>query len=590
MADQQSWRARHRAFMHRAHARWAARTRPATGFVSQPEPRSIGHFARGRQLLAGNFLFAGVLTTAPGGSIWSAQGDRAMVDQELHSFAWLDDLAAVGDTRARHAAQAWVAEWIDAFGGGSGPGWTPDLTGRRLIRWISHGVFLLRGQDKDAQTRLFRSLGQQTLFLSRRWRSTRPGLARFEALAGMIYAGLSLEGMERLTAPAIAALASDCASQIRPDGRIATRNPQELLDILTLLLWAQSAIEGGNQPVSGAITDAIARIGPTLRALRHADGGLARFHGGGRGSDGRLDHALSLIDGKRVTGDAECMGYARISAGRTTLIADAARPPKGAASVNAHASTLAFEMTSGRRPLIVNCGSGVSFGAEWRRAGRATPSHSTLGIGGYSSSRLGPAITTSGVAQEMLVDLPDVVNCIVTHLDDGHRAELSHDGFRITHGLTHARTLEMTTDGRGLAGEDLLTTLDAMDKQRFDRALDATQMQGIPYAIRFHLHPDVDATVDLGGAAVSMALKSGEIWVLRHDGHAELQLEPSVYLETGRLKPRTAQQVVLSGVAMAYATRIRWSLAKAQDTPDVVRDLAPQRGTDDYDNEFGDDT
>ncbi|MFZ3581239.1 heparinase II/III family protein [Loktanella sp. DJP18] len=575
--------------MHRAHARWAARARPATGFVSQPEPRSIGHFARGRQLLAGNFLFAGVLTTAPGRSIWQAMGDRAMVDQELHGFGWLDDLAAVGDARARQAAQAWVGEWIDTFGDGSGPGWTPDLAGRRLIRWISHGVFLLRGQDRDGQARIFRSLGQQTLFLSRRWRSTRPGLARFEALAGMIYAGLSLEGMERLTAPAIKALAADCATHVRPDGGIDTRNPEELLDILTLLHWAQSAIADSGQTVPAAISDAIGRIGPTLRALRHADGGLARFHGGGRGMDGRLDHALAQTAGPRQTGDAQCMGFARISAGRTTLIADGARPPEGAASINAHASTLAFELTSGRRPLIVNCGSGVSFGADWRRAGRATPSHSTLGIGGYSSSRLGAAISTNGIAQEMLVDLPDVVNCIVTHLDDGRRAELSHDGFRITHGLTHARTLEMTTDGRGLSGEDLLTTLDVPDKQRFDRALDATQMQGIPFAIRFHLHPDVDATVDLGGAAVSMALKSGEIWVLRHDGHAELRLEPSVYLESGRLKPRAARQVVLSGVAMAYATRIRWSLAKAQDTPDVVRDLAPQRAEDD-DNDSGDDT
>ncbi len=575
--------------MHRVHARWAARARPATGFVSQPEPRSIGLFARGRQLLAGNFLFAGVLTTAPGGSIWQAEGDRAMVDQELHSFGWLDDLAAVGDARARHAAQAWVGEWIDAFGDGTGPGWTPDLTGRRLIRWISHGVFLLRGQDKAAQDRLFRSLGQQTLFLSRRWRATRPGIARFEALAGMVYAGLSLEGMEGLTAPAIAALAADCASQINPDGGIATRNPEELLDILTLLHWAHSAIADSDLSVPQAITDAIARIGPTLRALRHADGGLARFHGGGRGLDGRLDHALSLTGGKRETGDSACMGFARLAAGRTTLIADAARPPEGAASVNAHASTLAFELTSGRRPLIVNCGSGVSFGADWRRAGRATPSHSTLGIGGYSSSRLGAAVKENGVCQEMLVDLPDIVNCIVTHLDDGRRAELSHDGFRMTHGLTHARILEMTTDGRGLAGEDLLTTLDATDKQRFDRALDATQLQGIPFAIRFHLHPDVDAVVDLGGAAVSMALKSGEIWVLRHDGHADLSLDPSVYLETGRLKPRAAQQVVLSGAAMAYATRIRWSLAKAQDTPDVVRDLAPQRAEDD-DTDIGDQT
>jgi uncharacterized heparinase superfamily protein len=89
------------------------------------------------------------------------------------------------------------------------------------------------------------------------------------------------------------------------------------------------------------------------------------------------------------------------------------------------------------------------------------------------------------------------------------------------------------------------------------------------------LHPDVDAKVDLNGSAVSIILKSGEVWIFRHDGTAELSLEPSVYLENGRLKPRASQQVVLSSAAMAYATRVRWSLAKAQDTPDAVRDLTP---------------
>jgi uncharacterized heparinase superfamily protein len=252
---------------------------------------------------------------------------------------------------------------------------------------------------------------------------------------------------------------------------------------------------------------------------------------------------------------------------------DADIPPVGAASMNGHASTLAFELTSGRRPLIVNCGSGRSFGEEWRRAGRATPSHSTLGIAGYSSSRLGMPSRLIGNRQELLVDTPDRVQCHAEDLQDGFRLELAHNGFEMTHGLTHARILNVALDGRGLAGEDMLITLSDDDTTRFDRAFDLTDGLGVPYAIRFHLHPEVDATVDLGGHAVSLALKSGEIWVFRYDGSAELTLTPSVYLENGRLKPRATKQVVLSGRAMAYATRVRWSLAKAQDTPDVVRDL-----------------
>ena len=122
--------------MHRVHARAASRARPATGFVSQPEPKTIGHFARGRQLVAGNFLFSGTLSEAKGGSIWDIAPDNDVVAEELQGCAWLDDLAAVGDAKARACAQSWVADWITRYGNGKGAGWTPDLTGRRLIRWI----------------------------------------------------------------------------------------------------------------------------------------------------------------------------------------------------------------------------------------------------------------------------------------------------------------------------------------------------------------------------------------------------------------------------------------------------------------------
>jgi len=268
------------------------------------------------------------------------------------------------------------------------------------------------------------------------------------------------------------------------------------------------------------------------------------------------------------------MGYARLSHGRTSIIVDAARPPQAEHSLNGHASTLAFELTSGRRPVIVNCGSGASFGASWRRAGRATPSHSTLAIEGYSSSRLGGSGFIAGRKTELLMDTPSDVTC--TRPEDGPTAVavLSHNGFEKTHGLAHVRRLELATDGRGLVGEDSLSALTPEAEQQFDFVFDASNLQGIPFHIRFHLHPDVHAELDMGGKAVSMALKSGEIWVFRHDGRAQLTLGPSVYLEKGRLSPRATKQIVLSGAAMDYATRIGWTLAKAQDTPSNIRDLA----------------
>ncbi len=572
MSSSDNFAARRVRFLNRFYARRSRWQKSALGFVSSPEPRTIGSFARGRQLVAGNLMFAGYLVERTERSVWDVDAPDMAFEAERQGFAWLDDLAAVGDHAARTKAQAWLWDWIETYGEGVGPGWTPDLTGRRVIRWINHALFLLRGQVSEDSVAFYRSLSRQTWFLSKRWRAAAPGLPRFEALAGLIYAGQAIEGMEVLSEPAINALARECDEQIDAQGGLPTRNPEELLEMFTLLSWVSAALTERGRPVPGAHVSAIERIAPTLRTLRHADGGLARFHGGGRGLDGRLDHALAASMVKTRHSDGLSMGFARLSAGRTSVIIDANPPPIGPASTNAHASTLAFELTSGRRPLVVNCGSGVSFGSEWRRAGRATPSHSTLCLDGFSSARL--AETPSEPGQEKLVDGPRHVPIEIGSISDGTRFQGGHDGYLKSHGLTQARTLELSHDGRGLAGEDMLLAIDDPAKRLFDKAVDASKLTGIPFALRFHLHPEVDATVDLGGAAVSMALKSGEIWVFRHDGRGQLALELSVYLEKGRLKPRASKQIVLSGHALDYATRMRWSLSKPQDTALAIRDLA----------------
>ena len=556
--------------MHRIHAQRAGRAALATAFVSPPEPRTIGVVERGRQLTSGKFLFSGLFIEGRNYTIWDIAVAYPDVADEIQGCEWLDDLAAVGDDDARELAQKWVLEWIDRFGDGRSDGWTPGITGRRLIRWINHGAFLLRGTDKATSNKFFQSLARQTLFVSRRWKAASAGLRKFEALAGTIHASLSLKSMEGHTPKALSALAEECANQIGADGTIASRKPQELLEVLSLLNWTQQTLAKAKQDIPTEITDAVGRIVPTLRALRHADGTLARFHGGGEGVEGRLDEALFASAIKALPDAKPHMGFARLAAGRTTLIADAAAPPEGDYSADAHASTLGFELTSGRRPMIVNCGSGARFGDEWRRASRATPSHSTMMVEGVSSSHLGPKGRMAN-GDELLTELPTLVQATVTNTTDGRKLELSHNGYQLSHGLTHARILKLSVDGRTLEGEDLLTTLDAHDDAAFNRAM---PRDGLPVLLRFHLHPDVVPAIDAAATAVSLTLKSGEVWVLRHDGTAKLSLSTSVYLQNRQLKPIPTQQVVLSGHTMAYATRVRWSLAKTQDTPTAVRDFA----------------
>ena len=135
------------------------------------------------------------------------------------------------------------------------------------------------------------------------------------------------------------------------------------------------------------------------------------------------------------------------------------------------------------------------------------------------------------------------------------------------------RKLDLSADGRALVAEDILMAIEDKDKRAFRKAFEASELAGLAYQVRLHLHPDVDPQIDLGGMAVSLTLKSGEIWVLRFDSTCQMQLENSVYLENGRLHPRATKQIVLSQRAIEYASRISWSLSKAHDTAVAVRDV-----------------
>jgi uncharacterized heparinase superfamily protein len=545
----------------------ARKVEPSVAFTAQPEPRSIGLYTRGKELVAGSLFFSGHHVEAPGVMLWDIKTPDPAFAAQAHGFGWLDDLAALGTTPARSLAQSWTAGWIDRFGKGAGIGWAPDLTGRRVLRWIHQVAFLVNRGDPAASTAYFACLSVQAEFLSRRWKAAQPGLPRFEALAGLIYAGAFLAGKKRLMTRGVAGLAAECRARIDKSGSLASRNPEDLLEVLTLLTWITWVLADMDTRIPPDITAAIERIAPVLRALRHADGGLARFHGGGRGLEGRLDQALAASGPKQARALTMAMGFARLNGRRSSVIVDAAPPPDGQARFVGHASTTAFELTSGRRPLIVNCGAGTLFGADWEKVSRETLSHSALTLDETSSSlfdKQGDALSRGARISDLRFSASP----------DESEIYLAHDGWVASHGLTANRRLTLSHDGRHVSGVDALSALYPRDRKKLEALLEKTPGRAIGYTVHFHLHPDVSVAVDETGTQVYLTLRSGEIWVLTHKGPAQVAIRRSAYLEKGRLTPQSSIQVVLSGHARGFETRIGWTLAKAQDTPLAIRDLS----------------
>ncbi|MEY8841029.1 heparinase, partial [Cribrihabitans sp. XS_ASV171] len=84
MSSPNSMASRWVRFQNRVHARLSRRHKAVTAFVTAPEPRTVGSFARGRQLVAGNLLFAGYLVESKDTPLWDIKSPNAAFDAERH--------------------------------------------------------------------------------------------------------------------------------------------------------------------------------------------------------------------------------------------------------------------------------------------------------------------------------------------------------------------------------------------------------------------------------------------------------------------------------------------------------------------------
>ena len=318
-----------------------------------------------------------------------------------------------------------------------------------------------------------------------------------------------------------------------PDGCHAERSPAAHLAALQDLTEIRALLQAAQVPSPAALTGAIDRMAPALRALRHVDGGLALFNGSKEGHAPLIELVLAQA-GRPGRGPAALLdgGFQRLQAGKSVLLVDCGAPPAAAVDRYAHAGTLSMELSVGRDRMIVNCGAFPAGNAEWRDAARATAAHSTLVIADVNSSELRPR----GLGRK-----PDTVDVQRQEASGAHWLEASHDGWKRPFGAIHRRRLYVAESGEDIRGED---------------AIEAATPQ--PYTLRFHLHPTVRASLQQDGEAVLLRLPSGGGWRLRADG-ARLALEESIYL--GSPEPRRSEQVVLSN-SIDGPQQVKWAITK----------------------------
>jgi len=494
-------------------------------------------------LLRGRFRFDGETVDANDRSIFEADAPSHGWAEALHGFAWLPPLSAAGGDAARTLATNLVSQWLKRYARYSEPAWLPHVMAQRLVNIFAHGRFVLSNSDVLWRSKVFVALREQSRMLARNASEAPDGLPRLEAAAAMVLSGVCLADSPRRLQAGLVRLTSEIARQILPDGGHISRSPEALVDAYRHIVMVMDALGATGNQAPQALRSAHDRMAPMIRFFRHGDGALALFNGGTE-SDARMIAALLARDEVRGQpfAHARHSGYQRLASGRTQVLLDCGPPPPGAFSANAHAGCLAFELSANAQRIVVNCGAASGANRrKWEDALRATAAHSTVTLADTSMG----VILGAGWMRNLLGPrlLSRMGECATqrSESDRGWTVTASHDGYLRPFGIRHERELTLSQQGLALTGADRLIPQEGQGKT------------AVPYAVRFHIHPDVRTSRSQSGDVI-LKLANGEGWRFRTG--APLTVEESIYL--GGETARRGEQLVLAGSVKDSPVEIAW--------------------------------
>ncbi|MEO7278182.1 MAG: heparinase II/III family protein [Sphingomicrobium sp.] len=523
------------------------RSRQPLKLAAVPRDHVHGDRQRGDALLAGHFR-VGSETLELADLDFAKVGAIGPLAARLQGFSWLRDLAAAASReKGARLAEAIVGRWLLAHGARIEDSWAPELWGERMLFWSAYAPYILSSADTGYRTALLNTLARGARHLDSHADKAPPGLPRVTAWCGVVAAGLLIQGGVTRVARGEAGLARALAAAQFDDGGLVTRSPFEQILLVDRLGLLRACYQAAKQTVPDGIEAGATASLAALHGLAMGDGALSSWQGCNPDDPARL---AALIEGcgirARPLRQARGWGYQRLTALGTVLVLDAAPPPTTRAASHGSASTLAFELSDGNQRLVVNCGGPGPLPTELSDglvAGlRTTAAFSTLTLADTNSTNIQPDGSLGRGVEDVSIDRSED--------NDSSRLIASHDGYVRPFGMVHKRSVMLGNDGKEVRGSDQLI---AKGRKKI--------RESVPYAVRFHLAPGIEATLTADGMGAILRSKSAPPWNFRCRG-ANLTIEDSLWIDGGG-RPHRVIQLAIVGEVSALGGEIGWQFRRA---------------------------
>ncbi|WP_212785859.1 heparinase II/III family protein [Ferrigenium kumadai] len=452
----------------------------------------------------------------------------------LYNLHYFDDLNASSAIERSDWHRALIDRWVAENPPVGGAGWEPYPLSLRVVNWIKWSL------SKNALSHsAIHSLAIQVRYLTTRLERHLLGNHLFANAKALVFAGCYFEGDEAAEwlRCGMRILEGEISEQILADGGHFERSTmyhalalEDMLDLLNLSRMFPDVFHEWRELVD-RLPAVVEQMKKWLAAMCHPDGEISFFNDAAIGIapppeelflySNRLGCTCETATVDGVTWLKES-GYIRVQDGDTVAILDVAPVGPDYLPGHAHADTLSFELSVGKRRVIVNSGTSRYGLGPQREHQRSTAAHSTVAINGENSSEVWAGFRVARRAYPFDVTVEET--------DEGICVSGSHDGYRRLPGRPVHRRQWTIRDG-------------------FIEVSDRIEGDFSEAVARYFLHPDVQVERGVGKSSARL----GDIGLAWKAEGALMQVVESEYFpEFGIVCPSSCIELKASNSQFGF--------------------------------------
>jgi len=438
---------------------------------------------------------------------------------QVNSFAWLRDLNEVNSNSARVCARNLIRSWMSENSRWSEENWNMGIIGKRLFFMLSCYDFYGSSADNEFKEKVMLSMYKQEKHMLYNIKKEK-NIGTYDylqAVKGLLFANIFFPGQKKYLDYNLLLFKKSLDKQMLSDGCHISRNSFISFKILRSLLDIDYILRNSHNDVPDFLNIYIRNITKFIKSISYKDGKLPLFNGSFEYSEAKISDVMNKLSFRVKTENSfPISGYERISEGKTNILISTATD----SSENRHYGVGSFEMQHDKKRILVNCGAFV-YKEKWRQALQNTNAHSVMTVE-----------NDNNIASKSKVTRRNNKNStsIVIENDGYEKSKIS-------------RKILVSDDGRSIMGSDMLESSSKKD-----------------IVIRFHLHPDVSASLIKNGKSVLLKVGKSSGWMFK-SSNMELSLEEGVYFGRGSV-PQQTKQIILKKKITKEDNVVSWVLEK----------------------------